>query len=586
MEIFFKTEGLTLKSLIAVAGASPPIFAFSVFDYKKKLFKNSNTLNLKNSNKKSFDLNHAGLSVSQTDFAMTVELTFKGNIRGKEINIFFEKCRFQKGVRFNFNITETSLLDLNIFFDDCIFGGENENHIIQCNQQVHRIIISFYACFIKQFSFSTCILTNISIHQSIIVEGLIVTNSTINTIAIRNSFGNYVITKNSNSTISITYSDDNLKIKEYLSRMLVKELKELYNINHIYQFKTSYILADGKDINIGFNKSEKSGIKRNIEFNKKKEHQFYFKSSDQQMVDISLSVSFIEGAKQRVKVSNGQLSNLTLVGESNSTIEVRHTKINRVFIHDFSCSRLIIYDLASHKTESLFELKNSDLTNGWLNKVSLKSFNTVSFYNTTIENTIFSATSFPDNIEAIENIHYPDNKEKEYFNNQYETYKQLKIALLNQHNHIQALQMHSKMYDAIRKSETVSGQDRFILFLNHWSNKHGTSISYAFFTLILVLILVFFSFNLSLPHAPYQVEWQGLKTFISSLINTGHFIFSNWQNAYILANPTHRISTLIENNPCSELSGMNYFISFFSRIMMGWAYFQFISAFRKFGKKI
>ena len=143
-----------------------------------------------------------------------------------------------------------------------------------------------------------------------------------------------------------------------------------------------------------------------------------------------------------MKIENGLFSSLSLKGESQATLDLKHTKTNALFIHSFDSKNFRLYDFSSRGQDSKLEIKDSNLKDTSFDKVQLSSFSIVSFYRTTVEEMKFSATEFPSSIEALENIHYPEKRELDYFKNKYETYKQLKIALLNQHNQIQALQMH------------------------------------------------------------------------------------------------------------------------------------------------
>ena len=76
-------------------------------------------------------------------------------------------------------------------------------------------------------------------------------------------------------------------------------------------------------------------------------------------------------------------------------------------------------------------------------------------------------------------------------------------------------------------------------------------------------------------------------------LNSVNFGYENWEEFsniidnnkryfFIIANPAHKITSLA---PPNEITGWTYFNSFASRIFIGYAYFQFISAFRRLGKK-
>jgi len=533
------------------------------------------------------NLNESIETVSNLEFTSIVELNYIENIVSENKKVLFEKCVFREGVFFNINTTDTTLSQLDIMFEDCIIGKNKSKNIINSNKAKQKLFLYFNSCLITDLELEKCNFVNASFFKCLILERLLIVDSTIRVVTIRNSFGRAFINNNPKTHLSIYYADENLFIKEYNIREVNQVLKKRDSLDKIFSFKTNFHISNARDISIGFKKTSGSGIKR-IKNNdgSLKEIKYYLTDSDKKKLDISVSIRLESDITKSVKISNAILKDISLQGDSDSTIDIKHTVCNRLFINNFRGSKLLLYDFNSNLNDSKLEIKNSDLSNTWFNKVQLNNFDIVSFYRITLENTKFSATEFPKSIEALENIHYPLKKESEYYNNQYENYKQLKIALSAQHNQIQALQMHRKMYESIRLSEKLSPQDKFILCLNNISNKHGTSISHSFICFIVLLSVLYLWYTLALPQAPYKFGWNGMESFKISISETTDFITNQWKNIYLLANPTHRLSQLIENNSNQEISGMNYFISFISRILIGWTYYQFVSAFRKFGKKI
>lgn len=533
------------------------------------------------------NLNGNEETISNVDFTSVVNISYLENVIHEKRKFVFRKCIFRQGIVFMIDLTQTKISELDLMFEDCIIEKNKEKNEIKSNKQKQKFFLYFNTCLIQDLELDKCDFTNASFFKSIILERLLVTNSTIRIISIRNSFGSVFINNNPKTKLFIYYADDNLFIEDYNLRKVNRQLKKRDSLNKIFSYKTSFHISNAQEISVEFKKSSKKGIKRiKNEDNSLKEAKYYLKESELNELDISVSIRLESDITKSIKMSNCILKGLSFNGDSNAIIDIKHTTCNRLFVDNFSSAKLLLYDFQATKEDSKLEIKNSDLSNTWFNKVRLNSFDIVSFYRTTLENTKFSATEFPKSIEALENIHYPLEKESEYFNNQYENYKQLKIALANQSDQIQALQMHRKMYDAIRQSKKLSSQDKFILFLNNISNKHGTSITHSFICFLFILSSLYLIYTLALPKAPYSFGWNGFSSFWKSICETTDFILNEWKNLYALANPTHRLSLLIENNSGQELSGMNYFISFCSRILIGWCYYQFVSAFRKFGKKI
>lgn len=533
------------------------------------------------------NLNESIEKVSNFDFVSTVEFDYIENVLLNKKKVTFEKCIFRKGVIFNLDIRNTTLSQFDIMFEDCIIEKNDSKNYINSDKAKQKLFLYFNTCLIADLELKKCNFINASFFKCILLKRLLIVDSTIRVITIRNSFGKVFINNNPKTHLSIYYADENLFIKDYNIRKVNRLLRKRDSLDKIFSFKTNFYISQTREITVGFKKTNNSGIKRIRNTDKSlKEIKYYLTDEDKNNLDISISINLESDITKSVKISNGILRDISLRGYSDSSIEIKHTLCNRLFIDNFSCAKLLLYDLNSTLYDSKLEIKNSDLSNTWFNKVQLNNFEIVSFYRTTLENTKFSATEFPKSIEALENIHYPLNKEPEYFNNQYENYRQLKIALSNQHNQIQALQMHRKMYESIRQSKKLSPQDKFILCLNNISNKHGTSISHSFICFIVILSTLYLWYVLALPQAPYSFGWNGMKSFKISVLETTNFISKEWKNIYTLANPAHRVSQLIENNSNKEISGTNYLVSFISRILIGWTYYQFVSAFRKFGKKI
>jgi hypothetical protein len=529
------------------------------------------------------NISTASENLKNFDFKELLELHLSGSNIPKKKDLKFEKCIFRKGIKFNLETLAYDITELNISFIDCIIEDNKIEQKVNSDTINQSLNILFLSCCIDGLVFKKTTIKSLLFSKSIFLSRLLIENTEINAITIRNCLGKVFLIDNPNTKISIPYSDDNLYIEDNHLRKINREIIKKYKLKRIFQFKTYFQISDAKEINSTFLKQKGSELKITTA-EKQKESKYYFTKSDLNLIDISISIESGNESIKKIVIDKGIFNSITLKGDFDSVIDIKHTKTNRLFIENFSSKNFRLYDFSSRLGNSKLEIKNSDLNNVWLDKVQLKSFNRVSFYRTTLENAKFSAVEFPKNIEALANIHYPDKKEGNYFENQYENYKQLKIALSKQNNQIQALQMHSKMYESIMQGKDLSPQDKFILTLNNISNKHGTSIIHAFSLFLIALFIIFITYNMFLPEAPYYIGWISFDDFILTIKRTSGFLIENWKNGFILANPTHRINSLIENN--GELSFGNYTISFLSRIIFGWSIYQFITAFRKFGKSL
>ncbi len=120
--------------------------------------------------------------------------------------------------------------------------------------------------------------------------------------------------------------------------------------------------------------------------------------------------------------------------------------------------------------------------------------------------------------------------------------------------------------EALKQVESIPAQDKFILWVNSFSNNHGLSIGRPFIWLIIVSIIFYICYL-----------WTLDKIFICSSIdwNLIGYYFS-------FLDITHRTDFLVNKN---ELSGLSLFIDYFNKIITGFFIYQFVASFRKYGKK-
>lgn len=184
--------------------------------------------------------------------------------------------------------------------------------------------------------------------------------------------------------------------------------------------------------------------------------------------------------------------------------------------------------------------------------------------------------------KAYEAIKDPSN-EKEYekavsedglipLQNKLETYRILKVDFEKQQNIPESLKFkrfEKRTYKHVlstKKNSWDSRIDKATLWLNRWSNKHGTSAGRALvFTLGLGLFFFYFSAIASNKFSWSGWEWSAVGDGI------GYFF------QFLI--PTHKFSYLETAEPTSNLY---YILDFLGRIAVGYGIYQFIQAFRKF----
>lgn len=536
------------------------------------------------SKEKLVDLKTCNNTIKNKYFLEQVELYFSNSSNKNDREITFERCFFNKGVLFNILRFSDVAEKVKLSFVDCIISprekrNEKDRIIVEKKTHFQLLLIN---CFVVDLNLKHCKFQHFLSKECIFYKRLSVSHSDISVIAVRNSFGKFFISYNRKSKVLISYSDKNVSLPDRASQMIIDKIIKEEELSKIFEFETKFYLSSTKEISVIF---EKKPVKSTLENSQdRNRHKYHLDENDLSLLNISLSISS-SASLEKLTILDGIFEDLSLNGEFDAVIEIRNTKINRVFIHDFRSTIFSLYNLKSRTPESLLEIKNSDLTDAWLNKVDFSSFNQISFYRSTLESAKFSSCQFPSEILALENIHYPEKKENDYFENVYDNYKQLKIAFMRQHDQLRALQMHEKMYKMLRRSSNLSYEDKIILLLNQISNRHGTSIVKPLILFVLTLGILYFLYVSFLPTIPFRWGWESWQSFIEAIKDTFYVLKNEIKIIYFLANPAHSLSELQNVTP-NEMSFWHYFLSFISRILMGWVYYQFIIAFRKFGRNL
>ncbi|MBK8482783.1 MAG: hypothetical protein IPL31_00105 [Saprospiraceae bacterium] len=196
----------------------------------------------------------------------------------------------------------------------------------------------------------------------------------------------------------------------------------------------------------------------------------------------------------------------------------------------------------------------------------------MSFYRTKFGKTIFTSCNFPENnidfdkFQSLENVHYQDKKSDNYYKNQYEIFLQLKISMELTGNFYESQKLLAISYDALRKIETISNWDKVILWINRNSNNHGLSIKNPLYSFLISSLVLYTCYLYSLQR----------------IFNNGNLDLSLIGYYFSFIDITHRADFLVNKD---EFNLFSLAIDFANKLITGFFIYQFISAFRKFGKK-
>ena len=296
--------------------------------------------------------------------------------------------------------------------------------------------------------------------------------------------------------------------------------------------------------------------------------------TQKKLLNINLSIRYSNKLEDEVtKISNCFLNSLSLSGESNGEIFIENNIINNLYIRGFATKRkALFFTLSSNKSESKLEIHKSNLDNTWFDNIDFNGYAILSFYRTRFAKASFTSCNFPndnlsfDKFKTLENIHYPDKKPQNYYKDQYETFLQLKQSLTNSGNVYEAQKLNAISKESLRKIPNLSKWDKAILWINSKSNNHNLSIRNPFWGLIGFSIIFYIIYLLSIGRIfnSNEIDWTLVGHYFSFL------------------DLTHRIDFLI---PKSEFNFWTLSIDIVNKIVVGFFIYQFIAAFRKYGKK-
>jgi len=218
------------------------------------------------------------------------------------------------------------------------------------------------------------------------------------------------------------------------------------------------------------------------------------------------------------------------------------------------------------------EINKSNLDKVWFDNIAFNDYSIISFYRIKFGQTRITSCEFPetykgfDKLKTVENIHYPDKLDENYYKTRYETFLQLKKLLESSGNFYESQKLQAVSNEALRKISNLPFWDRLILKINSLSNNHGLSIKEPFFG-TLILCAIFYILYL----------WS-----LGRMFNKNGIDFDLIGYYFTFLDFTHRSDFLVSK---SELSGLSVTIDYINKIIVGFLIYQFIAAFRKYGKK-
>lgn len=465
-------------------------------------------------------------------------------------------------------------------FIGCVFN----ELIIENHEQIdfEHINIYFFGCFMKQLTVENIKSDNISLNfGSSIISGRVKTDS------IRNISLNNVIAGNGlfllgEMQVYISYTHENIFPRPWKKVLKAAGIK---TIEGLLETEQRFSLENPKEFTFTANevKGERAGfVRRHFRspFHNKLRYQLNQLQTD--MMDLSITLSYNKKVEQsKVNISSAALRALSIDGEQNGLMSVENCKIQNLYFRDFSTkgdATLFNIKPLDSKSTGKIEIKRSNLDNTWFDNIDFNDYKPLSFFRTRFGKVRFSACSFPgdyrgfEQFNALENIHYPEKKSDNYYKDQYEIFLSLKNALESNGNFYEAQKLQAVSNEALKKIKDVSRWDRAILWINSQSNNHGLSIKRPLFYFFGCTILIYVLYL-----------WT-----LGRMFNSYGFDASMVGYYFSFVDPTHRIDFLEDvkksNTGTWAVSGA-LALDFFGKLISGFFIYQFVAAFRKYGKK-
>lgn len=458
----------------------------------------------------------------------------------------------------------------NLNFNNCKF-----QQLIIINEtevEFENISLHFSFCQIQDIQIENIVTEQISLHfHGCIINGNI-NNNKIRSVSINNCITPSLFLQYQNR-IDVSYTEENIFIKKWVS--LLKK-SDIVSANKLINNKQSIYINHSKIINFRFNHNniKKFGVNRS-EYGNKDEYylRYHLTKKDKNDLNINLHIDFSGENDIQLKIQNCIFNSFSMKGNANGKISVENTKINNLYIREFSSeSEMLLYDISAYKKDSKFEIHKSNMDNCWFDNIDFNGYKLLSLYRSRFANSTFTSCNFPQNnldfekFKTLENIHYLDKKPQNYYKDQYETFLQLRKSLEGTGNYYEAQKLSAISKESLRKVSSLPESDKFILWLNGFSNNHGLSIKLPLFGLFGFSILFYILYLYSMDR----------------IFKCTAFDFTLVGQYFTFLDPTHKNDFLIKKE---EFTFWTLFFDFANKIIVGFYIFQFISAFRKYVKK-
>lgn len=418
-------------------------------------------------------------------------------------------------------------------FTDCIFRDVDIEHSF--GQKI--VSIKFNYCFIKKLNVTRVDLNEISFNDSFAERVWFehfLNQSKITTISF---YYNYLDVDNDNNNFRKKL-ENHFNDKRFISEIEISPNMEISNFlfGNYQKYNFQNYIQDKYDIAIEF--------------------------------ELNISRSHLKGINENIYILNkNNIKSLRLSGIFNSLF-VNNISVNTIIFDYFKNSNATFSYINLYGNNSFIRFNNSEFSNCKFWKFDLDKFEMLQALSSNLEEAKFSLVPVPDRI--ISNIKLDQNLKQIYlYNEEHEYYRQLYQIYSSSNDIDNALIAKSKQLNSYyhANKKTFSCEKYLIFLLSKYSNEFGRNWKLALWLWIIVLPLV---------------------CYLLLLLSIGRLFCINCNVDYNLIGqffqfilPTHSTDFLGSG---INLNGCSYFFDFLGRIISGFGIYQFITAFRRYGK--
>lgn len=466
--------------------------------------------------------------------------------------------------------------NLALRFHFCFFNDLT----IECDEELEfaDVSIGFQHCFIRNFLVENVKSENVSLHFHACMLAARISSPALAVVNFNNCLLEDYAAFSNLQKVELSYTTENIDLywwNQMFEKRSIKDFKVYLNKIQRYQLdniEKLHIRSSRRD-------SDRTGpyiMQGNYRFEYVWGYRLRTEEEDQ--LKISININFAGDVSDKsTLIEQVTLHSLALSGNPGGKVTIENVNVGNMYLSEFSpkdeASFYNIDPRSPHDEETKISIHRCNLDKIWFDNVYFGEFDRLSFYRSKVSNATFTSCSFPEDYATyekflpIKNIHYPDQRSVNHHKDQYEIFLQLKKALEATGNIYEGLKLQAISQTALNRISSISRADKFILYTNRISNNHGLSIKKPLYWFLRVTVVFYLFYLWSAGLLFRRTE------FDPDLIG---YYFS-------FVDITHKNDFLKEKS--ADMNAISLMLDYINKVLAGYLIFQFVAAFRKYGKR-